>query len=700
MFLLLLFLFFIKDVKIITFQFVLESIVKAYVLSGLVVFFNIEITSFFNQLNHTTILLLYLIELGIVVAMILKYKINIFYNITFILQKIKKPYLLLMGFPFIILLFLSIYIPTNNNDSISYHLPRVFYWMQNGNVNFYPTLNGRQLFLNPFAEYLILQNKLLTSVEYFNNLPQFVAMIISVITVYLITLQFSNNKKTALLSSIFCFCLPMGIFQSTSTQNDYVTASYTIIAFYFLLKIYQNSTIKFNYIYFGVALFLCGFTKYTGWIVLFPFLLFYGIKIILKNRDFVLRFIAIGGFVLLFSLPQLLRNYQTFQNFTGPKPSAELYVPFIAVNFGIKDMASNFTKNIAVSASVPFQPINKIVYKTVLKFNKVLGININKEWNNYNNIPFTNNFVFYEDGVSNFIHFLLFLFSLIFLFFVRNKNLRIYALLLLSSYILFSALLMWQPWHNRLEMPWFVLLCPYLAMFIFNHRILKFAIIILMIIFVLPCLFLNPSKSIITLTKNVQYPSLFSLQDLKEIKQVDALLYNEAIVKLIKTDFHGIIFYKTEDTILKKQLSRSMNFNYPNSIFKKNYFERMFPFDMTVCRLLKNLNTKIQSSNSNVAVSILAGTPEYAVLYSLEQNKNVKQVQNIGVLNTLKNLSNSKKKFEYDYLITNNPILENQLNSNDIGAMYDYAYFKLYHFKTKQHKKYLVEDVLQEAYNK
>ncbi|MCB9034380.1 MAG: hypothetical protein H6553_11115 [Chitinophagales bacterium] len=699
MLLLLLFLFFIRNEKLPSIQLLFESLIKAYLSSSLIVLINVELCSLFNLLNHVTLLAVYMLELLIVVVFIFPRYKNIINIIMSIVKRKKKIYFYLFLFSVFVLLFLAIFIPTTNNDSISYHMPRVFYWMQNHNVNFYPTLNGRQLFSSPFAEYLILQNTLLSNSEYYNNLPQLLAMFMSCVTVYLITIQLSNKKKTALIGMLFCFCLPMGIFQSTTTQNDYVVAAYSIILLYYILISFKEGITLSNSIFFGVALVLTGLTKFTGWILISPFLCFYGLKILFRHKIKSIKLIVITGLLTLLLLPSFYRNYNSFNNVIGPKMSEPLSVPVTMTNLSLKDGISNTIKNIAVSSAVPFAPINRISKKIVYKIHKLIVVNVNKKWNNYNNIPFSNNFIFHEDGVSNFIHLILFLFSLICLCFIKyNKLLKIYALLLVSSYLLFSILLMWQPWHNRLELPWFVILCPYLALFISEFKCFKYIIISLMIFFMIPCLLLNPSKPIINVFGKKHYqPIFFSGEDLKILKQKNATLFNAIDNSLTKNNFNGIVFYTTENDTIKNRISKEIDFNYPRSIFKKTYNERMFANDITIYHQIKNMNILIDN-NTNIAMSILAGTPEYAILYSLRENKKVHQIQNIGVLSSLKNLPNATKPFEYDYLITNNFLLEKQINKNNIDSIYDFAYFRLYHFKTRQHKKYIVQDVLQDFY--
>ena len=48
--------------------------------------------------------------------------------------------------------------PPNTWDAMEYHLPRVFFWMQNHGVQNYQTPDYAQLVFSPFAEFTMLQS--------------------------------------------------------------------------------------------------------------------------------------------------------------------------------------------------------------------------------------------------------------------------------------------------------------------------------------------------------------------------------------------------------------------------------------------------------------------------------------------------------------------------------------------------------------
>ena len=50
----------------------------------------------------------------------------------------------------ILTLFNSLIYPPNTLDAMAYHMPKIMHWTQNGNINFYPTDDLRQLILAPF----------------------------------------------------------------------------------------------------------------------------------------------------------------------------------------------------------------------------------------------------------------------------------------------------------------------------------------------------------------------------------------------------------------------------------------------------------------------------------------------------------------------------------------------------------------------
>ena len=131
---------------------------------------------------------------------------------------------------------------------MTYHMTKVMNWIQNENLNFYPTNDIRELILAPFSEYIILHLYLLLGGDYLANLAQWYSMFVSCLGVSLIAKELNCNTKYQTLSALFCATVPMGIMQSTSTQTDYVTSMWIVLMVYFLLKFIRQNRFLYYFL--------------------------------------------------------------------------------------------------------------------------------------------------------------------------------------------------------------------------------------------------------------------------------------------------------------------------------------------------------------------------------------------------------------------------------------------------------------------
>jgi len=210
------------------------KLLKIWICYFLFVFLSTEFFSSLNLINKYAFWGLYIFG-AITVALFVKKKF-INFNIKFVLSEYWRWYIV-SGFFIILPLFLiALYYPPNNYDSLTYHLTRIEHWVQNGNVDFYPTNSSRQLFMTPLTEYVLLHWRLLTGNDIFANLLQFVSMIFCALLSILIVGEWGGNKLAKLLAFILTITVPMGILQSTSTQTDYVTGFFVLVSIYFNQK--------------------------------------------------------------------------------------------------------------------------------------------------------------------------------------------------------------------------------------------------------------------------------------------------------------------------------------------------------------------------------------------------------------------------------------------------------------------------------
>jgi len=142
------------------------------------------------------------------------------------------PYLL----PMVALLYLvAIVYPPNNYDSLTYHMARVAFWLENRTVDFYQTINPRQNGPCPGAEYLILALQALSGGDRLANCVQTTAFVILVVSVALITRYLKAPRAFRVPLVIVISTAPSFVLEATSTQND-LCAAVTVLAVLSVLR--------------------------------------------------------------------------------------------------------------------------------------------------------------------------------------------------------------------------------------------------------------------------------------------------------------------------------------------------------------------------------------------------------------------------------------------------------------------------------
>ncbi len=136
--------------------------------------------------------------------------------------------------------FLAVYVPSNNWDSMIYHLARVGYWRQYGSINFYPTYQLTQLYAPPNAEILILWPVTFIRSEVLACLVQWFAYMGTIVAVYGVSKELGLAKNKAYFAAFFWAAIPEAMLQATSTQNDMVITFYIITSIYFLLRVFSG----------------------------------------------------------------------------------------------------------------------------------------------------------------------------------------------------------------------------------------------------------------------------------------------------------------------------------------------------------------------------------------------------------------------------------------------------------------------------
>ena len=457
-----------------------------------------EILSYFNLINRISILLGW-ITLLLTIFFYERPNFSFNYIKTFCLLGFKS-YLNFFIFLLILISFtICLIYPPNNSDALTYRLPKVEHWIQNKNLEIFTSPDLRQVMYPSFSEYIILHLKLIFNSDYFINLIQLISLIVSLLTVSMTLEKLGNYKLNKIYSLIFCVTIPMGILQSNSSQNDYLVTMMIIICIYFLLSFLKDRKFK-NIIGFSIALSLATLTKPTAYIFLFPFCLWLLIDIIKQKTKYLHFLFIIPIIYFIFNLGLFSRNIELFNYPLG------INVGITNEVINIKVILSNLIRNISLNLTLPFVEFNTFIREIVSYVHKLINFPINDQINTYSTKgrfggAYFTYFSLYENNASNFFHFII-ISIIIFTFhiyFKENKILKNYIFCLIISFIIFSIILKWQPWGNRLLLTFFVLFSPIICFFPENSFYKKSVhlISLLLILYSLPYLFMNKTRPLV-----------------------------------------------------------------------------------------------------------------------------------------------------------------------------------------------------------
>jgi hypothetical protein len=169
---------------------------------------------------------------------------------------------------------IAIVSPPNNWDSMIYHMSRVMHWLQQEGVDHFPTNILPQIELNPWAEFAILQFQALSGGDYLANLVQWFSMAGCIIGVSLIASLFAATARGQLLSGLIAATIPMGILQSSSTQNDLVVSFWLVCFIVFGIMSARERSLAWI-VLMSLSLGLAVLTKGTAYIFSAPFFWFF-----------------------------------------------------------------------------------------------------------------------------------------------------------------------------------------------------------------------------------------------------------------------------------------------------------------------------------------------------------------------------------------------------------------------------------------
>jgi len=278
------------------------------------------------------------------------------------------------------LTFIAVYYPPCTADSMSYHLARIMHWIQNGNIEIYPSNYPRQIYYQPFAEYLILPLRLLTTSDYFDNLVQVVALVVMLLPLSLLARFFGGNGLCQFLAVTLALSSPIVIFEASTTQTDLILTALYFSFLYFGFKLSRAQPVLPKPLWFlfiacmAVSLGLSLNTKLSVAFFEIPFCVWFGLRFLSLYGQRALSIFAglVLGF-LLFNAPYFQRNHDISGSIFGP---TEIREKMSNRRFGPGPTFSNALRNITMQLLVPDQRVNKKNLIFVKDVHQAFGLSI------------------------------------------------------------------------------------------------------------------------------------------------------------------------------------------------------------------------------------------------------------------------------------------------------------------------------------
>lgn len=376
------------------------------------------------------------------------------------------------------------YSPPNEWDSMTGHLNRILYFLQNGSFQHFIGTNWNiDTYPKSFTSIQVYPFLLTNWNEHFFKLPNLSAYWILFIGSYALL----KRMQMPFISSVFCSSLvlfiPIAIIQSTSTDTDIVLAAYLISFIYFLISFkYTQQTI---YIYLSAIAFAIALGHKITFV--FSFLPI-GVLVIyvIKNTQFIswkksLRHVLIAYvlFIGLLTLPTgYISNYIHYGHPIGPKTATQHQSVERAgtlMNL-VQHGSRNFIRyqfdllNLdGLRNMKPVEDVQKSIKPLFQKMDRGLHLGLEKE-TSFTIIPFSFNrrFEFYNGTPIYGIYFLLFVIPALFFVF-KSKTEVIYKYFFVAFVLHMLALSFtaaYDPWKGRYMLSSLVYVIPIVGNFL------------------------------------------------------------------------------------------------------------------------------------------------------------------------------------------------------------------------------------------
>ena len=199
--------------------------------------------------------------------------------------------------------------PPNNLDSLTSHLPRIYYWLQHGSFEHWPALISFQLDYPMNAHIQGLWLFLLGKQETLFFLVQWFSLVVSVISVFEISRLLKFSVTQALVSCLILLSFPVVLLQTYTFQGDLTVTALVMVCIFFTFS-YLKTKNRYDLILGLLAIALALGTKQTAFFMLPALggLLIYALFTRQLQRSHIPLLSLVLGFFLVFSSYKYIQN--------------------------------------------------------------------------------------------------------------------------------------------------------------------------------------------------------------------------------------------------------------------------------------------------------------------------------------------------------------------------------------------------------
>lgn len=413
---------------------------------SLLILLETNILSFSDCITQGYILAFWLIYFCVILYLVFQFRRQI--KFTSPLPRSWLPILLIL---FITLVGALAYAP-DFHDSLAYHLARIMHWIQNKSMAPYVTSIDRQIGMAPFNAIVILQSMAICNNDYFVNLPQWLAFAGCVAGAAALARQLGASVKIQFLSAFYFCTVPIAIMQSGNSESSLI-ATFWLCAFVSAFLSWRSQPNWRDSVILGSALGLAILSKGIAYPIALPFVACIAWLCLRHFKRFFLYGLCAALLIMAINAPHFYRNYEAA---SSPALSAER-------NIIIKPTPALTAVN-ALFNFLLQEPwlVNLTTKENWSKLALTVGVDDHDKtffpWRGIetarvNLVPSD------IDGQSP-VHALLILLFLPWLTFRRIPRIGLYLGLTYTTFLVYFAIITWQPWAARLHLPFFLLCAP------------------------------------------------------------------------------------------------------------------------------------------------------------------------------------------------------------------------------------------------